>query len=91
MSSEPNLTLVESDTGGPADPRIGTKIDNRYVVKKLLGQGGMGVVYYAIHEALEKPVAIKILKPDVSRDEKIMARFKREARAASAIGSQVGR
>ncbi|MBX3273475.1 MAG: serine/threonine protein kinase [Sandaracinaceae bacterium] len=87
MSSQPNLTLVEPETGGPSDPRIGTKFDNRYVVKKLLGQGGMGVVYFALHDALEKPVAIKVLRPDVSRDEKIMARFKREARAASAIGS----
>jgi len=86
MSSEPNLTLVEAEKG-PQDPRVGEKLDNRYIIKKLLGQGGMGVVYFAIHEALEKPVAVKILKPDVSRDEKIIARFRREARAASAIGS----
>jgi len=89
IAKEPNLTLVEDPTTakGPKDPRIGERLDNRYIIKKMLGQGGMGVVYFALHEALEKPVAIKVLKPDVSRDEKIIARFRREARSASAIGS----
>lgn len=91
-SPEPNLTLVDTDgptgsTVGPRDERIGQRIDGRYVIEKILGQGGMGVVYKGIHEVLEKPVAIKVLKPEVSQDEKVIARFKREARAASAIGS----
>ena len=71
----------------PADARIGQKLDGRYIIEKVLGQGGMGVVYKGMHEALEKDVAIKVLKPDVSQDEKVIARFKREARAASAIGT----
>ncbi|MCB9591165.1 MAG: serine/threonine protein kinase [Sandaracinaceae bacterium] len=69
------------------DPRIGEEIDGRYLIEKVLGQGGMGMVYLARHRALDKSVAVKVLKPDVSKDEQILARFEREARAASAIGS----
>ena len=95
MSTAEKATLLDTREGegegavpiALAKERIGQKLDNRYRIEKILGQGGMGVVYKGIHEALEKAVAIKVLKPDVSQDEKVIARFKREARAASAIGS----
>ena len=66
----------------------GTTIDGRYEVEKVLGEGGMGLVYKARHIVLNKPLAIKVLRPDVSRDEEIITRFRQEAQSASAIGNQ---
>ncbi|MFT5358461.1 MAG: putative Ser/Thr protein kinase [Polyangiales bacterium] len=87
MSAE--LQLVE----GPDDIRdevglTGATIDGRYEVEKVLGEGGMGLVYKARHIILNKPLAIKVLRPDVSRDEEIITRFRQEAQSASAIGNQ---
>jgi serine/threonine-protein kinase len=82
-----HLKLVEP-LPAPVDPLVGTVIDGRYRLEKVLGQGGMGVVYTAQHVVLGKRLAIKILKADVSKDQEIIARFRQEAQSASAIGSQ---
>ncbi|MDH5671739.1 MAG: protein kinase [Myxococcales bacterium] len=70
------------------DPLIGQVLDGRYRIEAALGEGGMGLVYRAVHTTLEKPLAIKVLRPEVSKDEQIVARFKQEAQSASAIGNQ---
>jgi serine/threonine-protein kinase len=67
---------------------VGQTIDGRYLVEKVLGEGGMGLVYKAKHVVLNKPLALKVLRPDVSRDEEIITRFRQEAQSASAIGNQ---
>jgi hypothetical protein len=56
-----------------------------YHVEALIGQGGMGVVYRARDTRLGRVVALKVLPPDVTRDEGRKARFLLEARAASAV------
>ncbi len=48
----------------------------------------MGLVYRARHTVLNKLLAVKVLRPDVSGDEEIMKRFRQEAQSASAIGNQ---
>jgi serine/threonine-protein kinase len=70
------------------DPLIGQVLDGRYRVESVLGEGGMGLVYKAVHVALKKPLAIKVLRPEVSKNEQIVARFRQEAQSASAIGNQ---
>jgi serine/threonine protein kinase len=67
---------------------IGQTIDERYRVEALLGEGGMGLVYRVIHIRLNKPLAIKVLRRENTRDEEVLARFRREAESASAIGNQ---
>ncbi|MBL8604614.1 MAG: serine/threonine protein kinase [Myxococcales bacterium] len=52
---------------------------------RTIGRGGMGAVYEAIHTDLEKRVALKALRPDVSHDEQTRARFLREGNAAARI------
>jgi eukaryotic-like serine/threonine-protein kinase len=72
----------------PPDPLIGRTIDGRYRVERVLGEGGMGIVYQARHVVLNRPHAIKVLRSDVSKDEEIITRFRQEAQSATAIGSE---
>jgi urea transport system substrate-binding protein len=57
----------------------------RYWVLGLLGRGGMGTVYKAEHRLLERPVVIKILRPDLIHDPELLRRFQREARLAAKL------
>jgi eukaryotic-like serine/threonine-protein kinase len=69
----------------PSDPLVGTLIAGRYRIHRLLGEGGMGQVYLAEHEAIEKKVALKVLRPEYSIKPDIVARFQQEAISASRI------
>ncbi len=68
------------------DPLIGEAI-GRYRVVAKLGQGASGSVYRAVHTELECAVAVKVLFGDLGADERLVGRFKREAKAASRIRS----
>ena len=56
-----------------------------YRVERLIGQGGMGAVYEAVHEQLGRRAAIKLLRRELSQDPQIAMRFFREARAANQV------
>ena len=56
-----------------------------YRVLKVLGAGGMGIVFHAEDPQLQRPVALKVMKPALARDERHRERFLREARAAAAL------
>lgn len=58
-----------------------------YLIDSRLGVGGMGVVYAAHDEALERPVALKVISPQLADDEEFRARFVREARAMASLDS----
>ena len=61
-----------------SEPGIGEMFAGRYSIEKKLGRGEMGMVFKAVDKILEIPVALKTISPDISEDEKILARFKRE-------------
>lgn len=63
----------------------GDKINDRYEIIKLIGEGGMANVYLAYDTILERNVAIKVLRGDLADDEKFVRRFQREALSASSL------
>ncbi len=67
-----------------ADPLIGTELGG-FKVEKLLAAGGMGLVYEAMHPAIGRRAAVKVLKPEVAADAEWTKRFLAEARALGAI------
>lgn len=64
---------------------IGATLGDRYVIRRLLGQGGMGQVYVAEHRALGTPVAVKVMHAGVAALAENVRRFEREARALSLL------
>ncbi|MFZ5785394.1 MAG: protein kinase domain-containing protein, partial [Acidobacteriota bacterium] len=76
--------------GRPAstDPIVGKLIADRFRVIARLGAGGMGTVYEAEHLYIQKRVALKLLRPEITASADAVARFQREALAASTIGHE---
>ncbi len=66
----------------------GQKISDRYQIIKSIGEGGMANVYLAYDTILDRNVAVKILRGDLSNDEKFVRRFQREALSASSLAHQ---
>jgi eukaryotic-like serine/threonine-protein kinase len=73
------------DVTAELQDRLTRVLAGRYTVQKLLGAGGMGAVFLADDLTLERAVAIKVLPPDMSRDERVVARFQREAKTAAKL------
>ncbi|HPF83323.1 MAG TPA: Stk1 family PASTA domain-containing Ser/Thr kinase [Bacilli bacterium] len=63
----------------------GQKINDRYQIIRLIGEGGMANVYLAYDPILDRNVAVKILRGDLATDEKFVRRFQREAISASSL------
>jgi len=98
---QPIATTVEpmgvTDPGGSAsaiktsylpqndDPMINSVLMGRYTITKKLGEGGMGAVYLATHNILEKQVALKVLHGEFARKPDLVERFMQEAKSASRI------
>jgi len=61
------------------------KTVSHYSIEALLGSGGMGVVYRARDIRLNRPVAIKVIKPELTVNPDRLKRFFQEARSAAAV------
>jgi eukaryotic-like serine/threonine-protein kinase len=62
-----------------------TELTGRYYRQELIAAGGMGEVWRAVDEVLARPVAVKLLRPEYSRDEVTLLRFRAEARHAGGL------
>jgi eukaryotic-like serine/threonine-protein kinase len=81
-------TSVQSASATPAPsglPSPGDVIEGRYRVDSIHGRGGMGAVYRATDVDLERPVAIKVLHPQLVGDDSMLRRFRQEARSAARL------
>ena len=71
--------------GASIDTLVGQTIRGTYFVQERIGGGGMGQVYKATQLNLDRPVALKLLRPSFHSEPTIVQRFQREARAASKL------
>ena len=85
-AAAPTASAARRRRGRPAPGMIatGTKLGG-YRVERLLGSGGMGTVYLATQESLNRPVALKLLNPSLTSDETFRARFRREGEVQAAL------
>ena len=73
----------------PHDQRlIGFTIAGKYAIRRVIGVGGFGAVYEGVHTEIGKRVAIKVIAGALAQSGEVAARFRREARAASAVESE---
>jgi serine/threonine protein kinase len=73
--------------GAVSDPFIGRVLQDKFEIRKRLGQGGFGAVYEAYHRELESKVAVKTLHAGLAGSNQAVERFKREALATSKLQS----
>ena len=71
-----------------AEGLVGVVLDGRYRLDALLGEGGMGSVFRAHHVAMDRKVAVKLLKPHLTQDHTALERFAREARSTMKVDSE---
>jgi serine/threonine protein kinase len=64
---------------------VGQLLNEKYLIKSQLGQGGMGAVYFATHIGTERPVAVKVIAPQFMNNNEFVERFRLEARAAGKL------
>lgn len=68
---------------------VGTTLDSRYEITRIIGAGGMGAVYEAQHAGTGRRVAVKVISTgDLTKDAALVGRFQREAKAAGAVDTQ---
>lgn len=77
--------MSEATGDGSAFARLQDALAGRWSIERELGRGGMGVVYLAREVALDRPVALKVLHPELVADPEQHARFVREARTGAKL------
>ncbi|NOY92818.1 MAG: protein kinase [Deltaproteobacteria bacterium] len=100
LASSPALAATALDASGaastpppapdpeedePPDPMLGKVLSGLYKVEHLLGEGGMGAVYSALHVHLNKKFAVKVLSDRIAKNKDAIKRLQQEAQAASSI------
>ncbi len=79
------VTLQAASVDPLSDPLLRARIDGRYDVVGVLGEGGMGRIYEVRHVSLDRSFAMKVLRPELAREEDLAERFIREATATASV------
>jgi eukaryotic-like serine/threonine-protein kinase len=77
------IALVPS--GKEGDPYIGTVLNGRFTIERKLGEGGFGAVYAGSQMQTGRKVAVKLLHPEMTRDQNVVARFRREGQVLCSL------
>jgi eukaryotic-like serine/threonine-protein kinase len=85
-ASKPTPAAAAKPGAGPADPLLG-KVLGGCLIEKLLGKGAMGAVYKARQQKLDRDVAIKVIRPEMMTDVRMLKRFEIEARTVGKFNS----
>jgi putative intracellular protease/amidase len=87
QANTPAPTGATRPGGAAADPKVPVELANhsRYRIVRALGAGGMGMVFQAEHRLMERPVALKVINPDLLSDPLAVERFRREVKAAARL------
>ena len=72
-------------THSESDPLVGTVLNDRYKIERVIGIGGVGSVYRATQLGLDRRVAVKVLRPELIESKTSHERFAREARTAARL------
>src|SRR5438477_4682403 len=64
---------------------LGKVVGDRYLIVERLGRGGAGTIYLAEHITVKRRVAVKVIHPELARDELAIERFRREATTVAEI------
>ena len=86
--TEPHDTpdpAASDEPAAPHDPGETRLIGGRYRLGPVIGRGGMATIHRATDQRLDRAVAVKLLRPEVSRDRDLAQRFRREALAATVL------
>ncbi|MEZ0227256.1 MAG: serine/threonine-protein kinase [Planctomycetota bacterium] len=88
----PSSAPFVAPTPAPSEPADPDQLPvpgrfNRFQLERVIGRGGMGVVYFARELSLQRPVVIKVIKSSLARKPEVVERMEREARAAARISS----
>src|SRR3569623_615799 len=78
--------MALADEGAASENLVGTTLQSRYRLNRLIGRGGMGAVYEAVQVPLNKRVAVKVMARQLAANEEALARFRREADVTSQLG-----
>ncbi|MDJ0764229.1 MAG: protein kinase [Myxococcota bacterium] len=84
LGQDGQIHLGDTADGGKLSP--GTVLDNRYHLLRLLGEGGMGLIFEAEHLGIGRHVAVKVLHERVLDDQIAVERFRREAQITGSLG-----
>src|SRR5262249_11094729 len=83
--TDPTMRDLGATPVPTTDPMIGRQIIGQYIIRRKLGEGGMGAVYVADQPSVGRTAVIKVLHPHFSRDPNMAARFQIEAKAAARL------
>jgi serine/threonine protein kinase len=83
-ASPPGTRSITRTSCSSLDKMIGRTVGKARILKRL-GRGGMGDVYLCQHPEYDKAIAIKILPPDLTRNDELLQRFRREAQSAARL------
>ena len=85
----PQIPQIDRSLMSKDEAKIKSALGKKYEIKSLINSGGMGAIYLGIHRALDRPVAIKIIHQELSKDEQLRRRFCQEAKLAASLDHPV--